>query len=63
MSSYQATWCWVACEAEGTAMAGRCWPVALEFCGAGGRSRSIWEREEAILQAMGGCTHSSKAEG
>ena len=36
-------------------MAGRCWPGAAECRGSGGCGLSIWEREEDILQAVGGC--------
>ena len=53
----------VACKAEGAAMAGRCWLGAAECRGSGGHDRSVWEREEDMLQAMGCCAPSSKAEG
>ena len=53
----------VAYEVEGAAIARRCWPGEAECSGAGGRGRSIWEREETMIQAVGGCYHSSKGEG
>ena len=48
---------------EGAAIARRCWPGEAVCSGAGGRGQYIWEREEAMIQSVGGCDPLSKGEG